>query len=147
MQVSVFADRVEVWNPGALPPGLTPARLREPHGSVARNPRICEALFLTGYIEKYGTGTLMMIRESIENGLPEPDFEQRGGEFVVTAWRDWPTFLVRVSSSGSAQPEREPITSSAKGPQRGQRGHKAEVVADCDHLRASPNQTTFVRSL
>ncbi|MHB8158950.1 MAG: ATP-binding protein [Thermoleophilia bacterium] len=91
VQVSVFADRVEVWNPGALPPGLTPARLREPHGSVARNPRICEALFLTGYIEKYGTGTLMMIRESIENGLPEPDFEQRGGEFVVTAWRDWLT--------------------------------------------------------
>ncbi|MHB8793318.1 MAG: ATP-binding protein [Thermoleophilia bacterium] len=91
VQVSVFADRVEVWNPGALPHELTPARLREPHGSVARNPRICEALFLTGYIEKYGTGTLMMIRESIENGLPEPDFEQRGGEFVVTSWRDWLT--------------------------------------------------------
>lgn len=94
VQVSIFADRVEIWNPGALPLELTPARLREPHGSVARNPRICEALFLSGYIEKYGTGTLMMIRESIENDLPEPDFEQRGGEFVVTAWRDWLTLSV-----------------------------------------------------
>jgi predicted HTH transcriptional regulator len=91
VQVSVFSDRVEVWNPGALPPGLTPARLREPHGSVARNPRICEALFLTRYIEKYGTGTLMMIRESVAHGLPEPRFEQRGGELVVTVWRDWLT--------------------------------------------------------
>jgi predicted HTH transcriptional regulator len=91
VQVSVFADRVEVWNPGELPPPLTPERLRKPHGSVARNARICDALFLTRYIEKYGTGTLMMIRESVEHSLPEPDFEQRAGDFVTTVWRDWLT--------------------------------------------------------
>lgn len=91
VQVSVFADRVEVWNPGTLPPPLTPESLRRPHGSIARNPRICEALFLTRYIEKYGTGTLMMIRESLAHALPEPDFAQRGGEFTSTVWRDWPT--------------------------------------------------------
>ena len=34
VQVSVFADRVEVWNPGVLPPPLTPERPRKPHGSV-----------------------------------------------------------------------------------------------------------------
>lgn len=94
VQVSVFADRVEVWNPGELPPELTPARLREPHASIARNARICEALFLARYIEKYGTGTVMMIRECSESGLPEPEFEQRGGEFVVTLWRDWLTVAV-----------------------------------------------------
>lgn len=91
VQVSVFADRVEVWNPGTLPPPLTPESLRHPHGSVARNPRICEALFLARYIEKYGTGTLMMIRESLEHELPEPDFVMRGGEFTTTIWRDWLT--------------------------------------------------------
>ena len=26
-----------------------------------------------------------------EVGLPEPDFEQRAGQFVVTLWRDWLT--------------------------------------------------------
>ncbi|MFH2056076.1 MAG: ATP-binding protein [bacterium] len=62
VQVSVFADRVEVWNPGTLIPPLTPESLRLPHGSVARNPRICEALFLARYLEKFGTGTLRMIR-------------------------------------------------------------------------------------
>ena len=91
VQVSVFADRVEVRNPGQLPPPLTPQRLREPHGSVARNARVCEALFLAHYIEKYGTGTLMMIRLCRRQGLPEPVFEQQGGEFVVTLWRDWLT--------------------------------------------------------
>jgi len=82
---------VEVWNPGTLTPPLTPESLRHPHGSVARNPRICEVLFLARYIEKYGTGTLMMIRESLANDLPEPDFIQRGGEFTATVWRDWLT--------------------------------------------------------
>ncbi|MDK9712482.1 ATP-binding protein, partial [Acidaminobacter sp.] len=91
VQVSVFADRVEVWNPGTLTPPLTMESLRHPHGSVARNPHICDVLFLAGYIEKYGTGTLMMIRETLAHDLPEPDFMQRGGEFTITLWRDWLT--------------------------------------------------------
>jgi predicted HTH transcriptional regulator len=91
VQVSVFADRVEVWNPGALPSSLTIESLRHPHGSIPRNHRICEVLFLARYIEKYGTGTLMMIRESLAHNLPEPDFAQRGGEFTVALWRDWLT--------------------------------------------------------
>ena len=55
------------------------------------NPRTCETLFLARYIEKYGTGTLMMIRESLSHDLPEPDFVMRGGEFTTTVWRDWVT--------------------------------------------------------
>ena len=91
VQVSVFADRVEVSNPGELPAPLTPERLREPHNSIARNSRVCEVLFLARYIEKFGTGTLMMIRDSLAHALPEPDFRQRGGEFVATLGRDWLT--------------------------------------------------------
>ena len=91
VQVSVFADRVEVWNPGTLPASLTTESLRHPHGSIPRNHRLCEVLFLARYIEKYGTGTLMMIRESLAHNLPEPDFAQRGGEFTVALWRDWLT--------------------------------------------------------
>lgn len=94
VQVSVFADRVEVWNPGTLSPPLTTESLRHPHGSIARNHRLCEALFLASYIEKYGTGTLMMIRESLAHDLPEPDFAQRGGEFTAVIWRDWLTAQV-----------------------------------------------------
>ena len=33
----------------------------------------------------------MMIRESLEHDLPEPDFVMRGGEFTLTLWRDWLT--------------------------------------------------------
>jgi len=41
--------------------------------------------------EKAGTGTLDMIAQCRGVGLPEPDFEQRGNQFVVTLWRDWLT--------------------------------------------------------
>ena len=91
VQVSVFSDRVEVWSPGELLAPLTLEQLRQPHRSVTRNARLCEALYLAGYIEKYGTGTLMMIRESIEHALPEPEFKQQPGEFGAILWRDWLT--------------------------------------------------------
>jgi predicted HTH transcriptional regulator len=91
IQVSVFADRVEVWNPGTLLPPLTPADLRKAHRSVARNPRLCDALFQAHFIEKYGTGTLMMIDQCRQHGLPEPRFAQDGHEFMLTLWRHWLT--------------------------------------------------------
>jgi len=91
IQVMVFVDRVEVWNPGALPPDLTPESLKVEHPSIPRNPLIAHPLYLTHYIEKAGTGTLDMISYCKEAGLPEPSFEQRGGQFVVTIGRDWLT--------------------------------------------------------
>jgi len=94
IQVFVFADRVEVWNPGELPPGLTPDLLRQPHGPIPRNPLIAEPLFRIKYAEKVGTGTTDMIADCRAAGLPEPDFEQRGPYFVVTLWRDWLTAKV-----------------------------------------------------
>lgn len=91
VQVMLFADRLEVWNPGELPPSLTPKRLREPHASIPRNPLIAEPLYLARYIEKAGSGTLDMIDRCGEVGLPSPDFEERAGQFVTTIWRDWLT--------------------------------------------------------
>ena len=109
VQVSVFADRVEVWNPGQLPSPLTPERLRHPHSSIARNHRICEVLFLARYIEKFGTGTLMMIRESLAHALPEPDFVQQAGELVTTVWRDWLTEKV-LSELGLSERQRKAVS-------------------------------------
>jgi predicted HTH transcriptional regulator len=87
VQVMLFADRLEVWNPGELPPPLTVERLRRPHPSIPRNPLIAEPLFLAGYIEKAGTGTLDMIARFREAGLSEPEFRQDGGTFVQALGR------------------------------------------------------------
>ena len=91
VQVMLFTDRLEVWNPGGLPEDLTVDQLRIPHPSVPRNRLLCEPLFLAHYIERAGTGTLDMIRLCAEAGLPEPEFRNQGERFVTVIWRDWLT--------------------------------------------------------
>lgn len=91
VEVRLFADRLEVWNPGRLPGTLTFDDLRTDHPSVPNNPLIAESMYLARYIEKAGSGTQKMIELCREAGLPEPDFEQRSGSFVITLWRDWLT--------------------------------------------------------
>ncbi|SEM59442.1 Putative ATP-dependent DNA helicase recG C-terminal [Syntrophus gentianae] len=97
VEVRLFTDRLEVWNPGKLPGTLTFDDLRTDHPSVPNNPLIVESLYLTRYIEKAGSGTQRMIELCRENGLPEPQFDQRSGSFVITLWRDWLTDQVMAA--------------------------------------------------
>ena len=82
----LFADRLEIRNPGRLPPPLTLEKLRTAHSSVLGNPLLAESLYLAEYIERMGTGTLDMIRRCAEAGLPEPEFAVADG-FVATIRR------------------------------------------------------------
>jgi len=91
VEVRLFTDRLEVWNPGSLPAALGIDSLRHDHPSIPNNPLLAESLYLARYVEKAGSGTQMMIVLCRAAGLPEPDFEQREGSFVITLWRDWLT--------------------------------------------------------
>lgn len=44
VEVRLFADRLEVWNPGVLPGTLTLESLRHDHASVPNNPLLAESL-------------------------------------------------------------------------------------------------------
>ena len=102
VQVMLFADRLEVRNPGRLPPPLTLEKLREAHRSIPGNPLLGEAMYLTEYIERMGTGTLDMIRRCTEAGLPEPGFAVVDG-FVTTIRRvAEPTGEERAGSHGGS---------------------------------------------
>jgi len=83
VQVMLFSDRLEVWNPGTLTPALTLETLLEPHGSYPGNPLIAEPLYLTKYIERMGTGIHDMIERCREVGLPEPEFKLTDGFVTV----------------------------------------------------------------
>ena len=82
VQIMLFADRLEVWNPGRLPPPLTIEKLRGPHESIPGNPLLARAMYLVKYIEQMGTGTLDMIERCTTAGLREPEFEAVS-EFVT----------------------------------------------------------------
>jgi ATP-dependent DNA helicase RecG len=69
VQVRIFDDRIEVWNPGSLPEGWTVEKLKQKHESIPKNPLIADQFFLIKFIEKWGTGTIEMVRRCVEWGL------------------------------------------------------------------------------
>ncbi|PXF57211.1 MAG: transcriptional regulator [Candidatus Methanogaster sp.] len=88
VQVRIFDDRLEIWSPGKLPPGISVDKLRREHESIPPNPLIARPFFLSGYIENWGTGTNRIIRECAEYGLPEPEFRETGTSFVINFRKD-----------------------------------------------------------
>tara|TARA_B100001093_G_scaffold266619_1_gene255029 strand:- start:490 stop:1200 length:711 start_codon:yes stop_codon:yes gene_type:complete len=87
VEVRLFSDRLEIWNPGRLPDSLSLELLREYHPSIPTNPLIAESLNLARYMERAGSGTQTIIQFCKDLGLLEPLFEQRGGSFVITLFR------------------------------------------------------------
>lgn len=84
VQIRIFDSRAQVWNPGILPEGVTVDLLKVEHASRPRNKTIARLLFLTGYIEQWGSGTLSMITACERDGVPDPQFRETGNDFVVT---------------------------------------------------------------
>ena len=110
----LFKDRLEVWNPGTLPPTLTLEKLRGPHASVPHNPLLAEPMYLTKYIERMGTGIRDMIRRCRTAGLAEPEIRLDGGFFVLTIQR-------KTSEAGTRSgPDRDQVTPQVTGQVTGQ---------------------------
>lgn len=78
---------MDIWNPGSLPPPLTPEILLGEHDSIPRNRKRTEAFFYMGLIERWGSGTTRMASELQREGFPKPQFESSAGRFKVTFFK------------------------------------------------------------
>jgi len=83
VQVRIYDDRLEVWNPGALPPGITVEQLYTEHASHPRNPNLAAALHRARLIEHWGTGTVRIVQACEARGMPRPEFIADGFNFIV----------------------------------------------------------------
>ena len=85
LRVAIFDNRIEIDNPGGLPPGLT---LEEIHRGVSklRNRVIGRVFHELGLIEQWGSGIQRMVGACVQAGLPEPLFEEIGSGFRVTIY-------------------------------------------------------------
>ncbi|MEX0983392.1 MAG: ATP-binding protein [Bacteroidales bacterium] len=72
VQISVYQDKIIFWNEGRLPENWTVEKLLTKHPSKPFNPDIANALFRSGYIESWGRGTIKMINECVQFGIPKP---------------------------------------------------------------------------
>lgn len=88
IQISVYDDKLIVWNEGSLPEDLTFEDLRKKHSSRPHNPFLASAFFKGGLIESWGRGTIKIINECKKAGLPEPVIEYSSGGISVTIFKN-----------------------------------------------------------
>ena len=86
----LFRNRLEIWNPGHLPAGISIEQLYRVHESFPNNPLIANPLYLAGYAERLGTGTADIIKQCLAIGLKQPTFTQTD-HFRITFWRNLET--------------------------------------------------------
>jgi predicted HTH transcriptional regulator len=87
IQVMLFRNRLEIWNPGQLPTGITIEQLYQVHESFPNNPLIANPLYLAGYAERLGTGTADITKQCLAIGLKPPSFSQTDN-FRTIFWRN-----------------------------------------------------------
>lgn len=88
IQISVYDDKVMIWNYGQLPEDWTVENLMQKHSSIPYNPDIANTFFRAGYVEAWGRGTIKIIEQCKEHGLPKPDFQNNGKDFWVIFKKD-----------------------------------------------------------
>jgi ATP-dependent DNA helicase RecG len=88
IELSIYADRLEVISPGRLPNTVTVAKMRAGY-RASRNELIKEVLRDYRYIEATGLGVPRKIIEGmrIHNGT-DPDLVEEEDRFLVRLWKD-----------------------------------------------------------
>lgn len=88
IQISLYDDKIMVWNFGTLPEPMTLEDLKHKHASHPRNPILADVFFKGGLIESWGRGTLKIIDECLAAGLPTPEISEMTGGIAVTIYKD-----------------------------------------------------------
>jgi ATP-dependent DNA helicase RecG len=83
ISIAIFDDRLEISNPGILPPELPLEALKGPHSSFPYNPTIAEVLFQIKILEKWGTGVNRILDVCHEYGIPEPEWSCENGMVTI----------------------------------------------------------------
>ena len=86
-KIAIFKDRVEIWNPGTFPEGLTPEDfITGEEQSVLRNPLIAEILYKSKEVERWGSG-LKRIYEECSACNVKVEFKDLKTGFLVVFYR------------------------------------------------------------
>ena len=109
IQISVYDDKLLIWNAGQLPPEWSLASLMDKHSSQPANPDIARTLFLAGKIESWGRGIDLIRDTCLAHGSPAPLFEANSNGF----WVKFPFPVVRDAEKLSVK---TPVETPVKTP-------------------------------
>ena len=88
IQIRVYPDKLMLMNEGKLPPEIPVEKLKTNHLSIPRNTLLAKIFYYAGFIESWGHGTIKIVENCMEQGLPEPDFVEDYGVMTVTFYKD-----------------------------------------------------------
>jgi len=88
IQIRVYSDKLIIMNEGRLPPEVPLEKLKTNHLSVPRNTMLAEIFYYAGFIESWGRGTVKIVENCLEQGLPEPDYSEENGVMTVTFYKN-----------------------------------------------------------
>lgn len=134
VQISVYPDRLLIFNPGQLPPGWTVEKLLGKHASVPHNPDIANTFFRAGQIESWGRGIERMRQACREAGAAEP-------QWTVEATELWVEFKLLEQVAPQVTPQVTPqvgiLLALRDGPLSRQALQAALGLKDVQHFRVN----------
>ena len=84
IQISIYPNKLMLWNPGQLPESWTLEKLLSKHESIPYNPDIANAFFRAGLIESWGRGIERIIEACQQDNYPAPQWKlEPNGLWVV----------------------------------------------------------------
>ena len=101
ISIAVYDDRVEIANPGILPPKITPENIKESHESFPYNRNMAQALYRSTFLESWGSGIHRIIEACREQCVEEPTWRWDGAFVYVTFMRPAKASDAAKANSGS----------------------------------------------
>lgn len=83
IQVSIYEDKIYVWNDGKFPEELASQNLFEKHYSKPYNPLIAQTFFKAGFIESWGRGFEKIKKECELYNIPIPKIDIKANGVMV----------------------------------------------------------------
>ncbi len=148
IQISVYADKIYVWNDGEMPASLASTeKLFQKHSSKPYNPKLANIFFKSGMIEAWGRG-FDKIREACRKynaPLPEYEINQEGIMVYCKACDKYLKLMHQKNQSVQIEQDNE---------QDGEQDLIADIIRFCDVPKSSneiiahfnmPNRSYFKR--
>ncbi len=93
IQISVYEDKLYIWNDGQFPENLRSAeKLFQKHSSKPYNPKLANVFFMSGMIEAWGRGFDKIKTGCLEYDSPLPEYEI-GSDGVMIFCKPCPKYI------------------------------------------------------
>ena len=109
IQISVYDDKVMIWNTAILPADWTVETLTQKHGSRPHNPDIAATFFRAGEVEAWGQGIERIQTYCADYGCPVPEWRFDGAGIWTIFYNKPNTNTVEKSSEKNVEKSSQKI--------------------------------------